>query len=204
MSLTPDFHWDYEGCVEPSGCSTYGAQVYLAEGNYSSGSIIGTCNLGGASSTTPIKDAPFSCFHIGPLKPNTLYSWVVTPYFDGTVHAEQTWTYNFTTGSGASASCQMVSADKDLASIKLNDTVTFTGFGVTSDQTQTIDQIEFIISNNSSVASDSAVPAVRDAADDSKFGGTAWKATKAYQVTQTGSYSVQIKVHWQNQNVWKE
>lgn len=106
VSLTPSFHWDYGGyrpedngqCVQPSGCGTYSARVYLAEGSsYSPNSIIGTCGLGTQGS--PVKDAPFSCFNIAALKPNTAYSWVVTPFFDGVVHAEQGWTSHFRTAS---------------------------------------------------------------------------------------------------------
>lgn len=118
VSLTPNFHWDYggyrtgeTGCVQPSGCDNYGAIVYLAKGNYSDSSIIASCGL--LTGTSPIKDAPFSCFRVwrdgpllSPLEPNTLYSWVVTPFGNGIVHAEQSWNYTFTTGAGATLACQ--------------------------------------------------------------------------------------------------
>lgn len=213
VSLTPDFHWDYggyrpgeTGCVQPSGCSAYGAQVYLSEGStYSASTIVAVCNLGGASSTTPIKDAPWSCFGLSALKPNTNYSWVPTPYFDGTVHAEQSWTYHFKTGSPAgTASCQRVLADKDLTKVKVNDTITFTGYGVSSAETEVIDKINFIIAKDGSEVSSTEEAATRDTTKDAEFSGKAWKATKSYTVTANGSYSVRIRVHWKNQDSWKE
>ncbi len=209
VSLTPDFHWDYggyrpgeTGCVEPSGCSSYGVAVYLAEGSYTDSNIIATCNM--PTGSAPIKDAPWSCFSHGPLKPNTDYYWVPTPYYGGIVHAEMNWRYHFKTSSGVvpSATCQKVFADKDLATLKLNDTVTFTGYGVTSAETEMIDKIEFTLSGAATVSTESA--AVRDTTKDSEFGGIAWKSTYTLKVTNYGSYTVRIRVHWKNQDVWKE
>lgn len=315
VSLTPNFHWDYGGyrledngqCVQPSGCSNYSAIVYLAEGaSYSANSIIGRCGLG--TTSTPPKDAPFSCFNISALKPNTTYSWVVTPFGDGIVHAEQTWTSHFKTaaaptnpvcnslaltpsnpvitltslarqltasatggtgnlaytytvtntggaGNGnlsqsssgaatatwtapdlsavatnqswiisatangspvggctvtltyspviAGAACQMVQADKDLSKINLGDTVNFTGYGsLGADQGDSIDKIEFtLVKDNAAISTDS-VDTTRATEKDSgnlKF----WKATKTYTISQPGSYSTKIRVHWKNGNVWK-
>lgn len=211
VSLTPNFHWDYggyrpgeTGCVQPSSCSSYGAIVYLAKGDYSDSSIIASCNAGSASA--PIKDAPFSCFRkwrdgppLGTLEPNTSYSWVVTPFFNGTVHAEQSWKSHFTTGGNATASCQRVTADKDLASVKLNDTVTFSGFGATSSATDKIDLIKFIISTPSGQISSDDVPAT--------FDGSLWKAIKQLVIKFNDSYTVRIQAHWlkaDGTSEWKE
>ncbi|MBI4099568.1 hypothetical protein HY440_01025 [Candidatus Microgenomates bacterium] len=192
VSLTPDFHWDYggyrtgeTGCVEPSGCSSYGVAVYLAEGNYSDSSIIATCNL--PTSSSPIKDAPFSCFNHAPLKPNTSYSWAVTPYYGGIVHAENTWKAHFTTGTNDTATCQNVTTDKDLSALKLNDVVTFTGRGSTSVAADKIDKINFIISGAQSISTESAT--VLDT-------GTTWKATYALTINPLGTYNVRIRTHW--------
>ncbi|MBI4099867.1 hypothetical protein HY440_02565 [Candidatus Microgenomates bacterium] len=209
-SLTPDFHWDYggyrsgeTGCVEPSGCSSYGVAVYLAEGSYADSNIIATCNM--PTSSSPIKDAPWSCFNHAALKPNTDYYWVPTPYYGGIVHAEMTWRYHFKTGGNATAACQRVSSDpSDLSKTKVNDTITFTGYGVTSVETEIIDKINFIVlrDNVQLVSSESA--AVRDSTKDTEFAGKAWKATYVFKVPDFGTYDVRIRVHWKNQDVWKE
>lgn len=130
VSLSPNFHWDYGGyrpednnrCVQPSGCDNYSASVFLVEGNAGGRPFARASIPQGTTQAIPVKDAPFSQFvgcdygnvfpndpntchtdrqpTIGPLKPNTRYSWTVTPFFNGVVHAEQTWSYNFTTGAG--------------------------------------------------------------------------------------------------------
>lgn len=112
VSLTPNFHWDYGGdrpgengqCVQPSGCATYGGTLYLVEGDYSDAAIIASCAL--TVSSAPVKDALFSCLRVwrdgpalGPLKPNTKYTWRVTPSYNDIVHYELT-NYTFTTTSG--------------------------------------------------------------------------------------------------------
>lgn len=143
VSLTPSFHWDYGGyrtgetsCVQPSGCGTYGATLYLAEGGYSDNSIIASCSLPAGAS--PIKDAPFSCLRVwrdgpalSPLKPSTAYSWRITPYFDGVVHAEQTWNYTFTTGAGTppptlTVDCVSLTTNADLNNLQIGTLYNFT------------------------------------------------------------------------------
>ena len=241
VSLTPDFHWDYGGyrtedngqCVQPTGCGTYAVSVYLTEGS-PTGQAFARADI--PAGTTPVKDAAFSSFkacdygnvwpndpatchtdrqpNIPPLKPNTTYYWKVTPFFDGVVHAEQTWNYNFTTGSPAPtpppippptppppapiAACQRVSADKDLATIKIGDTVTFTGSGIITNPgtDDAIDKIQFIVMNGTTIASDTTVDTVAD-------GAGVWKATQSFTVKDPGSYSVQIKVHSKKDNTWK-
>lgn len=326
VSLTPNFHWDYGGyrpedngqCSQPSGCASYGAGIYLDEGSI--GNLVASCAL--PSATSPIKDAPFSCFKawrdgplLGSLKPNTKYYWHVTPFYDGVVHAEQTWRYTFTTGSPlppqdlvcdglsvlpddpnitlsslarqitakavggsgkitytfnvtntggagngtlsqttgdspsttwtapsltnvstnqtwtftatlkdatgtvsgvgrcttalhyspqiAGPACQMVQSSKPLNTIQIGDTVTFTGYGsLGTDVGDSIDKIEFtLVKDNAGISTD-VVDSVRASEKDAgnlKF----WKGTKAYTITQPGSYSVKIRVHWKNGNVWK-
>ncbi len=218
VSLTPAFHWDYGGyrpedngqCVQPSGCGTYGAIVYLAKGSYSDSNIIASCNV--PSSSSPIKDAPFSCFRtwrdgpaLGPLEPNTDYYWVPTPFFDGTVHAEMNWRYHFKTGTSATAACQRVVSDpSDLSKAKVNDTITFTGYGVTSAETEIIDKINFLVLRDNVQLVSSEAAAVRDTTKDAEFAGKAWKATYVFKIPDFGSYDARIRVHWKNQDVWKE
>lgn len=229
VSLTPDFHWDYGGyrpedngqCVQPSSCGTYAVSIYLMEG---SGGAKPFARADAATQATPVKDMPFSAFRkcdygnvfpndpdtchtdgqpaVGQLKPGTSYYWRVTPYFDNIVHAEHNWNYNFTTGS-TTAACQMVSADKDLSSIKIDDTVTFSGWGMVSADTEKIDKINFIISKDGAAVSDTTVDTVRDTDKDS---GTnrAWKGTQTFKVTEPGVYSVRIRVHWQSADQWFE
>lgn len=133
VSLTPAFHWDYggyrtgeTGCVQPIGtnCVPYSAAVYLWEGD-GSGALLARCGL--PESSSPVKDAPFSCFGIGPLKPNTRYTWRVTPYYAGTVHAEQTWNYNFTTGAGTPTTpdCTSLTTTANLNALQIGQTYTF-------------------------------------------------------------------------------
>lgn len=97
----------------------------------------------------------------------------------------------------STAACQMVSSDPaDLSKAKINDTITFTGRGVTSSDTEIIDKINFIISKDGTEVSNTEDTATKD--------GATWKGTKTFKVTGSGSYSVRIRVHWKNQDVWKE
>lgn len=106
-------------------------------------------------------------------------------------------------GGQVSATCQMVSADKDLTAIKIDDTVTFTGYGVTSAETEVVDKINFIISRDGTEVSNTEVAAARDATKDSAFSGKAWKAGQTYKVTTAGTYAVRIRAHWKDHD-WKE
>lgn len=133
---------------------------------------------------------------IAPLKPNKQYWWHSVSKTCGLFHFEENRFWTFTTASEATAACQLVSADKNLATTKINDVITFTGRGVTSSDTEIIDKINFIISKDSVEVSNTEEAAAKD--------GTSWKAIKAFTVTTPGSYRVRIRVHWKNQNVWKE
>lgn len=225
IGLTPDFHWDYEDCVSPSGCSAYAASIYLTEGS-ASNSPFARCDVSGSA---VLKDCPFSSFKLcsgdadchtegqaalTTLKPETDYYWSATPYFDGTVHAEQKWVYHFKTGPTTSvtpvAACQMVSADKDLTTIKTGDVVNFTGYGSLSSgsDADSIDKIEFTITKDG-VAQNIPNPIVNTVRAPEKDQGTVkfWKATKSFPVALAGSYSVKIRVHWtgpNNTDIWKE
>ncbi len=120
VSLIPNFHWDYGGyrpedngqCTTINSCSSTSASVYLFIGN--SSNAYARCDVWGNDS--PPKDCPFSSFklcngdgschtdgmpNLTSLQPNTSYTWRVTPYYNGIVHAEQTWNYNFATGTSA-------------------------------------------------------------------------------------------------------
>lgn len=103
----------------------------------------------------------------------------------------------------AGAACQQVVADKTLTTLKIGDTVTFTGYGsLGTDQGDSIDQIEFTFRKDNAVISTDTVATTRDTSKDAgnlKY----WKAVKSYTISQPGSYSVTIRVHWKNQNVWK-
>ncbi len=114
------------------------------------------------------------------------------------------------TGCNASppvtASCQMVSADKDLTKVKIGDTVKFTGYGSVSSDTDKIDKIAFILTKDGTPGPDSAVDAIR--APDKDSGNTKfYVATQSAQISAVGSYSMRIKVHWlhaDNTSEWKE
>ncbi len=97
--------------------------------------------------------------------------------------------------------CQRVTASKDLSTIKIGDTVTFTGFGTLSNppSSDSIDKINFIISKDGAEASNTEVATTLDSAG-------VWKATKDFPITSPGSYSVRIRVHWlgTNKDVWLE
>lgn len=228
-SLTPNFHWDYGGyrtedngqCVQPSGCTTYSVSIYLTEG--SSSQPFARANS--PNSSSPVKDLSFSDFktcdygHIFPndpntchtdgqpaisaLKPNTSYTWFVTPFFDGTVHAEQTWSYHFKTPAAPTAACQMVLADKDLTKINIGDTVKFTGFGSVSSATEKIDKIEFVLLKDGSPVSDATASAQR-APDRDSGTNQFYVATQSAKIDAAGSYSMKIKVHWQSADQWLE
>lgn len=99
----------------------------------------------------------------------------------------------------SNASCQRVTADKDLTGLKLNDTVTFTGFGATSSAAEKIDQINFIISTPSGEVSNTNVTP--------SFDGSLWKAIQSLVVRFNDAYTVRIRVHWlkaDGTSEWKE
>ncbi len=105
------------------------------------------------------------------------------------------------------AACQMVAADKDLSALKVGDVVTFSGWGITSDNIEQIDKVRFIISNTASggaVLSDTTVAASRDTSKDTSFGGKAWKGVQAYTIPGPGNYSVSIMAHWVSKNQWMQ
>ncbi len=215
VSLTPGFHWDYGGypsgsCTSSSGCNTYYANIYLWKGSMVDSNLIAVCGRG--TSNTIIKDAPFSCFKTqngnGPLlttlEPGTTYWWRPAPGGDNLVHAEQDWNYTFTTGAAVTpppsvATCQRVIVSKDLSTIKIGDTVTFTGYGNMTNPPagDAIDKINFIILKDGVSVSNTEVNTILESAG-------VWKATKDFTVTSAGSYSVRIRVHWLSKNSWLE
>ena len=102
----------------------------------------------------------------------------------------------------------MVSADKDLTKIQIGDTVTFSGWGQVSADSDKIDKINFIILKDAGALAggNTTVDAVRDTAKDS---GTlkAYKATQTFKVTDPGKYDVRIRAHWLKAGAdggWKE
>lgn len=230
IDLSPSFSWDYGGyrtedngqCVQLSGCSTYSASVFLWDADPASNKAIARCDT--PTQATPPKTVQFSCLKkcdygnvfpndpntchtdgqpdIGPLKSGTKYWWTVTPYFDGTVHAEQTWNYNFTTGS-TNAACQMVSPDKDLTKIQIGDTVKFTGYGSVSSASEKIDKIRFILTKDNAEITNDPLDTVR-AADKDSGGSQFYVATKSAQINSAGSYKMRIQVHWQSADKWLE
>lgn len=209
VSLTPDFIWDYGGyrdgengdCVEPSGCTGYYANVIVWEGS-DKGTEVMRCGAVIDSNGNPPKSCNWvSFYHNEPLKPNTDYWWRVEPGSKETSsHADQTWDYHFKTGgetTAPTASCQNVTADKDLSSVKIGDTVTFTGKGTVTDSTDSIDEINFIILNGTTSVFNDNAPATLDS-------GNTYKATKSITINSAGSYSVRIRVHQKTADKWYE
>ncbi len=140
-----------------------------------------------------------------PLSSGSEYWWSVTPGHGDSVHACNGEAWRFTTSS-TSASCQMVSADKDLTNVKIGDTVKFTGYGSVSSDTDKIDKITFILTKDGTPGPDNPIDAV--AAHDKDSGSSKfYVATQSAQITTVGSYSMRIKVHWLHSDgtgEWKE
>ncbi len=101
------------------------------------------------------------------------------------------------------ASCQMVTADKPLSSLTIGQPVTFTGYGWVSSGTDKIDEIEFLITKDGATALDNIVPAVR-APEKDTGSELFYKTSQIYTPDGPGNYSVQIRVHWQNKNIWMD
>lgn len=230
VSLTPDFHWVYEGCAAPSGCTSYSASVFLVEGSsyvsnkpFARADVPANVAPNWGNSSVPVYDAKFSDFkmcdygvvwpndpdtchtdrqpQLTTLKPGTTYWWRVTPYFEGTVHAEQTWNYTFSTKAAPSplAACQKVTASKDLDKIKIGDTVTFTGYGTITNPAagDSIDKVEFTILKDGTQVLKQTVDTIKNVTGD-------WEGSLGYNVTLSGSYSVKIRVHRQSTDTWLE
>ncbi|MDO8515148.1 MAG: hypothetical protein Q7S14_01485, partial [bacterium] len=101
------------------------------------------------------------------------------------------------------AACAQVVADKTLSTLKLNDVVTFTGYGWVDKTADSIDQINFIISKDGVEVSNTNVAAVRAASRD-VAGQYYYSAVKAYTISSVGSYSVKIRAHWVGGNIWRD
>lgn len=213
-SPTLDSKWD---------CAGYGARVVLYEGSNQIGAspadIVGPANYGTlfnletgnlqmsawarANGYTGTTNEPN---YLSDLKPATTYTWHVDVRYrpktgctncgDDVHPGGPTWT--FTTPPAASvASCQNVTADKNLSAIAIGDTVTFTGKGTVSSSSDQIDLINFIILNGTTTVFNDNVPAVLDS-------GNAYKATKSIAITDPGTYTVRIRVHQKGSNQWFE
>ncbi|MCL4398071.1 hypothetical protein M1403_03565 [Patescibacteria group bacterium] len=103
------------------------------------------------------------------------------------------------------AACQNVQADKDLSTLKVGDTVTFTGRGtLTNNQTagSAIDKIKFIVLKDGTEVLNTDVNTTQETGANDVV--QTWKASQAYTITAAGTYSVRIKVHWNTQDIWLE